>query len=52
MTYSFYNAQVFDNLGLPADDSRRKALQIINPISDDFRTIRTTLTRACFHRCV
>ena len=44
MTYSFYNAQVFDNLGLPADDSRRKALQIINPISDDFRTIRTTLT--------
>jgi phenylalanyl-tRNA synthetase beta chain len=43
MTYSFYNAQVFDNLGLTATDSRRKALQIINPISDDFKTIRTTI---------
>ena len=43
MTYTFINAGDFDKLGLPAEDSRRKAIQIINPISDDFRTMRTTL---------
>ncbi len=43
LSYTFVNAQVFDNLSLPADDPRRKAIQIINPISEDFRTMRTTM---------
>ncbi|MCH3950729.1 MAG: phenylalanine--tRNA ligase subunit beta [Acidaminococcus sp.] len=43
MTYTFVNQQVFDNMALPAADPRRKAIQIINPISEDFRTMRTTI---------
>lgn len=43
MTYTFINAGDFDKLGLAAEDSRRQAVQIINPISDDFRTMRTTM---------
>ncbi len=43
MTYTFINYGDFDKLGLPAEDSRRQAIQVINPISDDFKTMRTTL---------
>lgn len=43
MSYTFINANNFDKLGLPADDVRRKAIDIMNPISDDFKTMRTTL---------
>jgi len=43
MTYSFIHANAFDKLQLSADDSRRKAIEIINPISDEFKTMRTTM---------
>ncbi len=43
MTYSFIHANTFDKLQLSADDSRRKAIEIINPISDEFKTMRTTM---------
>src|SRR4051812_17004201 len=36
-------APVFDALGLPADDARRRALSLANPISDEEPLLRTTL---------
>ena len=43
MTYSFIHANNFDKLHLGADDIRRKAINIMNPISDEFKTMRTTM---------
>jgi phenylalanyl-tRNA synthetase beta chain len=41
--YPFIGAPVFDALGLPADDARRRALALANPISDEEPLLRTTL---------
>lgn len=43
MTYSFINPSAFDKLQLPADDSRRKAIELLNPITDEFKVMRTTM---------
>lgn len=43
MTYSFINPAAFDKLQLPADDSRRQAIELLNPITDEFRVMRTTM---------
>ena len=43
MTYSFINENTFDKLGLAAEDGRRKVIALINPITDDFKVMRTTL---------
>ncbi len=43
MTYSFINPQYFDMLRLPEDDRRRRCIDLLNPITDDFRVMRTTM---------
>lgn len=43
MTYSFINPSAFDKLQLPADDSRRQAIELLNPITDEFKVMRTTM---------
>lgn len=43
MTYSFINTSAFDKLQLPADDSRRNAIELLNPITDEFKVMRTTM---------
>lgn len=43
MTYSFIHPGSFDKLSLPKDDARRKAIELMNPISDEFKVMRTTL---------
>ena len=43
INYSFYNPGVFDRIRLDADDRLRDALQIRNPLVEDFSTMRTTL---------
>jgi len=43
MTYSFINQSAFDKLQLAADDSRRNAIELLNPITDEFRVMRTTM---------
>ena len=43
MTYSFIHANAFDKMQLAQNDSRRKAIEIVNPISDEFKTMRTTM---------
>ena len=42
-TYSFINPSAFDKLMLAADDARRKVIEIINPIVDEFSVMRTTM---------
>ncbi len=40
--YSFESRKVFDKLRLDADDSLRNAIEIINPLGEDFSIMRTT----------
>ena len=42
MTYSFESPKVFDRLLLAADDPMRRAIQISNPLGEDFSIMRTT----------
>lgn len=41
MCYSFESPKVFDKLLIPADSSYRKAIQIMNPLGEDFSIMRT-----------
>ncbi|MDP9392811.1 MAG: phenylalanine--tRNA ligase subunit beta [Actinomycetota bacterium] len=41
--YPFVREDVWDALGLPADDARRNALRVANPISTEEPLLRTTL---------
>lgn len=43
MTYSFIKATAFDKMLLPADDSRRSCIELLNPITDAFSVMRTTM---------
>ncbi|MBR5486443.1 MAG: phenylalanine--tRNA ligase subunit beta, partial [Phascolarctobacterium sp.] len=43
MSYSFINPSAFDKLQLPADDKRRNAIELLNPITDEFKVMRTTM---------
>jgi phenylalanyl-tRNA synthetase beta chain len=42
-TYPFVSPAIFDALGLPADDPRRTALTLANPMSEEEPLLRTTL---------
>ncbi|MCR4891101.1 MAG: phenylalanine--tRNA ligase subunit beta [Lachnospiraceae bacterium] len=42
MTYSFESPKVFDKLLLPEDARERMAIQISNPLGEDFSIMRTT----------
>ena len=41
MNYSFESAKVFDKLGLSKNSHYRKAIEISNPLGEDFRMMRT-----------
>ncbi len=41
MCYSFESPKVFDKLLLPADDERRNAIVISNPLGEDYSIMRT-----------
>ncbi len=43
MTYSFIHPNMLDKLELAQDDSRRNVIEIMNPISDEFKVMRTTM---------
>lgn len=43
MTYSFIHPAALDKLELAADDARRTCIELMNPISDEFKVMRTTL---------
>ena len=42
MTYSFESPRVFDKMLIPADSSLRRAVNISNPLGEDFSVMRTT----------
>ena len=42
MSYSFESPKVFDKLLLPADSELRNAIEISNPLGEDFSVMRTT----------
>ncbi|NLG85108.1 MAG: phenylalanine--tRNA ligase subunit beta [Firmicutes bacterium] len=43
VTYSFASTRLFDRLGLPEDDPARQAIRLLDPLSDDWEYMRTTL---------
>ncbi|MDX6221996.1 MAG: phenylalanyl-tRNA synthetase beta chain [Frankiales bacterium] len=43
LSYPFVGSEALDALGLPADDPRRAASRLVNPISEDEPLLRTTL---------
>ncbi|MHB9862957.1 phenylalanine--tRNA ligase subunit beta [Streptomyces sp. YIM S03343] len=42
-TYPFLGEQVFDQLGLAADDPARRVVKLVNPLNDEEPALRTTL---------
>ena len=42
ITYSFYSPASWDMIRLPADDKRRDAIRILNPLGEDTSCMRTT----------
>ncbi|WLQ32836.1 phenylalanine--tRNA ligase subunit beta [Streptomyces castrisilvae] len=43
LNYPFTGEAVLDQLGLEADDDRRRTVELVNPISDEEPSLRTTL---------
>ena len=43
MTYTFIHPSFVDKMMLKADDARRNAIRLMNPISDEFGVMRTTM---------
>ncbi len=43
LSFSFTNEQMFDKLQVPADSSLRRAVPIMNPLTDEYPLLRTTL---------
>ncbi|MFD8014165.1 phenylalanine--tRNA ligase subunit beta [Streptomyces sp. NPDC058955] len=43
LNYPFMGQQALDQLGLDADDDRRKVVTLVNPLSDEEPALRTTL---------
>ncbi|MFF0435870.1 phenylalanine--tRNA ligase subunit beta [Streptomyces sp. NPDC004327] len=43
LNYPFIGEQVLDQLGLDADDARRRVVKLVNPLSDEEPALRTTL---------
>ena len=42
-TYSFISSSALDTLNLAADDARRNAVKLINPLGDEYSCLRTQL---------
>ncbi len=43
MTYSFINPNNFDKMLLADNDARRQAIELMNPLSDEFKVMRTSM---------
>ncbi|MET7724807.1 phenylalanine--tRNA ligase subunit beta [Streptomyces mirabilis] len=49
LNYPFIGEHVFDELGLAADDPKRKVVKLVNPLSDEEPALRTTLLPGLLH---
>ncbi len=52
LSFPFISSADFDALQLPADDPRRRAVRLANPLSDDEPLMRTTLLPGLFRTLV
>ncbi|MEU5883987.1 phenylalanine--tRNA ligase subunit beta [Spirillospora sp. NPDC047279] len=52
LSFPFVSDKDWDNLQLPADDARRRALRLANPLSEDEPLLRTTLLPGLFKALV
>ncbi|MEE0968405.1 MAG: phenylalanine--tRNA ligase subunit beta [Clostridia bacterium] len=52
MFYSFFSPRDLDMIRLPADAKERKAIRILNPISEDLSLMRTTLIPSMINAAV
>ena len=43
MTYSFISPKAYDKINLTKSDDKRKYIKILNPLGEDYSTMRTTL---------
>lgn len=43
MTYSFISPKVYDKINLPEDSIKRRFVEIMNPLGEDYSVMRTTL---------
>jgi phenylalanyl-tRNA synthetase beta chain len=43
ISYSFTHPAIFDKLNIPAGSKERQAIEVMNPITDDFPLLRTNL---------
>ncbi len=43
LTYPFVSEQLADALGLPAEDARRRAVRVANPLSEELPLLRTSV---------
>ena len=43
LTYPFVSADRFDELALPADSTRRRAVRLANPLDEALPLLRTTV---------
>jgi phenylalanyl-tRNA synthetase beta chain len=43
INYSFFNPDCLDKLGIPANDQRRQQVKILNPLTEEQGSMRTTL---------
>jgi phenylalanyl-tRNA synthetase beta chain len=43
LSYPFVSPSVHDAFGLPADDARRRAVRLVNPLSDEQPELRTSI---------
>lgn len=42
-TYSFISSKSYDNINLPEESFKRRSVEIMNPLGEDFSVMRTTL---------
>lgn len=42
-TYSFISPKAYDNINLPEDSLKRRNVEIMNPLGEDYRVMRSTL---------
>lgn len=52
VSFSFTSPEIFDKMELPEDSSLRKAIPIMNPLTDEFPLVRTTLLGSVLENAV
>ncbi|MBR3457284.1 MAG: phenylalanine--tRNA ligase subunit beta [Selenomonadaceae bacterium] len=52
LSFSFTHPSMFDKLRVPKDSSLRKAIEIMNPLTDEYPLVRTTLLSSIMENTV